>query len=275
MATTQIKNGFAGGSDAQLLVNADGSINVNSSGGGGGSNASVGPTGTTAPTSATEIGGVTAGNLVAITATGQALDINLKTSSVTLPISAASLPLPAGASTSALQTSGNSSLSSVDSKTPALGQALAASSSPVVLTAAQLITLTPLTSVTVNQATGTNLHTVVDNFPATQPVSGTVSISGTVATLGVQPSSAAVTSVASSATVVTILASNASRRGAFIFNNSTAILYIKFGTAASLISFTLPMAANSYYEVPSAIYTGVITGIWAAANGNAAVTEVS
>lgn len=34
MSTTQIKNGFNGGSDAQLLVNADGSINVNSSGGG-------------------------------------------------------------------------------------------------------------------------------------------------------------------------------------------------------------------------------------------------
>lgn len=34
---------------------------------------------------------------------------------------------------------------------------------PVVLTAAQLTTLTPLTSVTVTQATGTNLHTVVDS----------------------------------------------------------------------------------------------------------------
>jgi hypothetical protein len=28
MATTQIKNGYAGGSDAQLLVNSDGSINT-------------------------------------------------------------------------------------------------------------------------------------------------------------------------------------------------------------------------------------------------------
>lgn len=37
MSTTQIKDGFGGGSDNQLKVNADGSINVNSSGGGGGS----------------------------------------------------------------------------------------------------------------------------------------------------------------------------------------------------------------------------------------------
>lgn len=81
----------------------------------------------------------------------------------TLPISAASLPLPAGASTSALQTSGNASLTSIDGKTPALGQALAAASVPVVLPAAQISTLTPLSTVTVTQATGTNLHTVVDS----------------------------------------------------------------------------------------------------------------
>ncbi len=35
MAVTSIKNGFEGGSDDQLLVNPDGSINVNSTGGGG------------------------------------------------------------------------------------------------------------------------------------------------------------------------------------------------------------------------------------------------
>lgn len=61
MATTQIKDGFQGGSDNQLKVNADGSINTT---GGSGSNASVGSTGTTAPTSATELGGINpSGNL--------------------------------------------------------------------------------------------------------------------------------------------------------------------------------------------------------------------
>jgi hypothetical protein len=66
----------------------------------------------------------------------------------TLPqnISASSLPLPSGASTSALQTTGNASLGSIDSKTPALGQALAAASVPVVLPAAQISTLTPQTN---------------------------------------------------------------------------------------------------------------------------------
>lgn len=70
-------------------------------------------------------------------------------SAVTQPVSVASLPLPAGSATSALQTTGNTSLSSMDTKTPALGQALAAASTPVVLTAAQLTTLTPLSSVSI------------------------------------------------------------------------------------------------------------------------------
>lgn len=55
----------------------------------------------------------------------------------TFAISAVSLPLPTGASTSALQTTGNSSLSSIDTKTPALGQAVMASSSPVVIASNQ------------------------------------------------------------------------------------------------------------------------------------------
>ena len=76
----------------------------------------------------------------------------------TQPVSATTLPLPTGASTSALQTTGNSSLSSVDTKTPALGQALAAASTPVVLTAAQITTLTPPAAIT-GFATETTLGT--------------------------------------------------------------------------------------------------------------------
>jgi hypothetical protein len=60
--------------------------------------------------------------------------------------------LPTGASTGAKQDTGNTSLSSIDGKTPALGQALAAASVPVVLTAAQLSTLTPLTTIAATQS---------------------------------------------------------------------------------------------------------------------------
>lgn len=88
----------------------------------------------------------------------------------TQPVSAATLPLPTGASTAASQTTTNSSLSSIDTKTPALGQALAAASSPVVLTAAQITTLTPQT----NALTDTQLRA------STVPVSLTsTTITGT------------------------------------------------------------------------------------------------
>lgn len=67
-----------------------------------------------------------------------------------IPISAANLPLPSGAATGALQTTGNTSLANIDTKIPALGQALAAACTPVVLPVAQITALTPPTSVTIN-----------------------------------------------------------------------------------------------------------------------------
>ena len=80
--------------------------------------------------------------------------------------------------------------------------------------------------------------------------------------------------VASSASSVTLLSANTARRGATIFNDSTQLLYVKFGTTASTTSFTIRMATLSYYEVPFG-YTGRIDGIWSVANGNARVTEVT
>lgn len=147
----------------------------------GGSNASVGVNGTPAPTSSTEVGFVDgSGNLQAASTTnpfpvtlgntlsnvniadygGVATSLGQKLSAAsipvviasdqsTIPISAASLPLPTGASTSALQSAGNASLVSI------------------------LANQTNGTQV-VSQSSGANLHVNVDNFPATQPVSGTV-----------------------------------------------------------------------------------------------------
>lgn len=85
--------------------------------------------------------------------------------------------------------------------------------------------------------------------------------------------------VASSASSVTLLAANALRKGATIVNDSTAILFVKFGSTASTTSFTVELparsaTASSYYEVPFS-YSGVITGIWASATGSARVTEIT
>lgn len=127
------------------------------------SNPSTGTPGTPAPASATLVGGETPGGLL------EAISVD---NSGNQNVNVVSSVLPTGASTSALQTSGNASLTTIATNTPPLGQALAANSSPVVLPATQITALTPLSTVTVIQPTGTNLHAVID--------SGTITASGTV-----------------------------------------------------------------------------------------------
>ena len=71
-------------------------------------------------------------------------------SGVTQPVSGtitANLGTIAGVATATNQETTNTSLASIDTKTPALGQALAVGSIPVVLPAAQITALTPPTSV--------------------------------------------------------------------------------------------------------------------------------
>jgi hypothetical protein len=80
-------------------------------------------------------------------------------------------------------------------------------------------------------------------------------------------------SVAASATSVALLAANAARVGATVFNDSTATLYLKLGTTASTSSYTAQMPQNSYYETPFG-YTGAIDGVWGSATGNARITEL-
>lgn len=108
---------------------------------------------------------------------------------------------------------------------------------------------------------------VYDDITAAKPlpVTGDVDIAVLAA--------AAPTRVASSATVVTLKAANASRRSLSIYNESTAVLYVKFGSTATATDYTVQIAAGGYYEMPTPAYTGIVTGIWASANGAAQVTE--
>jgi hypothetical protein len=80
--------------------------------------------------------------------------------------------------------------------------------------------------------------------------------------------------IASSATVVTLLALNVARKGVMIFNDSTAQLYVAFAAAASLTNFSIKVAPGGTYVMdPYPIYAGIITGIWDGANGNARMSE--
>ena len=78
-------------------------------------------------------------------------------SAVTQPVSAVSLPLPSGASTSALQTTGNSTLSAIAAQLPAtLGQKTSANSMAVVISSDQSAVLTKgPTNATPSLASGT------------------------------------------------------------------------------------------------------------------------
>jgi hypothetical protein len=133
-------------------------------------------------------------------------------------------------------------------------------------------TLAALETISLDSATLAALEsiTIGTALPAGTNALGTVGVTS-------QPSasSATVTQVTSSATSVTLKASNASRKGLSVFNDSTAVLYLKFGATASATSFTVKIGAGEYWESPAApVYTGVVDGIWASANGFAYVTEI-
>jgi hypothetical protein len=110
--------------------------------------------------------------------------------------------------------------------------------------------------------TGTANGLKVDGSAVTQPTKETRS------------TSSSVTQVGSSATNVTLKVSNAARLGLTVHNDSTAILYLKLGATASTTSYTVQVPSQGYYEVPG-LYIGIVDGIWASANGNAYVTELS
>ena len=110
------------------------------------------------------------------------------------------------------------------------------------------------------------------------PISGTVTANagtGTLATNVAAATAATLANVASSASNGTLLASNTSRRGAMVHNDSTQVLYLKYGATASTTSYTVKVPADGYFEFPAPTYTGIVDGIWAAANGNARLTEIT
>ncbi len=129
------------------------------------------------------------------------------------------------------------------------------------------------------------LTSMIAQLPATlgqkaMAASLAVTIASDQSALSVTPtaaSTATTSSVADQDTNINLLASNSSRKGAMVFNESTAVLYLKLGTTASLTSYTVQIQSNGYYELPGPIvYTGNIDGIWASnASGNARITELT
>lgn len=84
---------------------------------------------------------------------------------------------------------------------------------------------------------------------------------------------ATLANVASSATNVTIFSATGNIAGRTLFNDSTAVLYLKFGATASTTSYTTQVAAGALFEFPQPTYAGQVDGIWASANGSARTTQ--
>lgn len=80
--------------------------------------------------------------------------------------------------------------------------------------------------------------------------------------------------VSAATSSTTLLAANAARLGATIWNDSTSILYVLLSTqTASATLCTAKLIADAYYEIPFG-YTGIVKGIWVSATGSARVTEL-
>lgn len=215
--------------DPGLVVRVVGGI----SGGGSGGAVTQGSTPWLVASSDAGILPVTVENTVTVTGTVAA------TQSGTWNVNNVSgtVSLPTGASTSALQTTGNTSLSSIDGKTPALGQTTMAGSVPVAIASNQSAvpvsgTVTATGTVTANQGTpastanrwpvqmtdGTDLAQVsaagavlVDGSATTQPVSGTVTANAGTGTFAVSAASLPLPSGAATASNQTTLGAQTTR----------------------------------------------------------------
>jgi hypothetical protein len=154
-------------------------------------------------------------------------------------------------------------------------------------------------SLTVDQPTGTNLHTVVDSGTITTVTTvtavtaitnalpaGTNAIGKLAANSGVDigdvdvttlpnVSTASLTDLASSTSSAQLLAANAARKGLTLYNTDANGVYVKYGTTASATSFTVLIPTSGYWEMPVPIYTGRLDAIWIAnGSGSLYATEL-
>lgn len=185
-------------------------------------------------------------------------------SAVTQPISAVSLPLPTGASTSALQTTGNTSLATIATNTTGLNLTIGATGATVPADAILVGVKNGANIVALTEGSATSANSIPVVVASDQVVNVALPVSNT----------PTLTSVASSATSVTLLAASGTTKGWIIFNDSTSVLYVAFGGTASTTSFTSKLFPNS--QLTSELtYTGAISGIWATANGFARITQLT
>lgn len=210
-----------------------------------GSNPSIGPNGSTAPTFSTEVGGIDAG-------TGHLVPISVD-SVGNQNVNVVSSVLPTNAATASnqvtqigIETGTETAVQSIDSKTPTLGQKVMAGSSPVVIASDQTpIPVTVPGSITANQGTPNNdanawpIRITDGTHDALVTAAGAVKVDGSAVT---QPVSAASLPLPTGAsTEATLLAFSAKSAAGFVPNkfDETDITYVGATTDISTVVYKL------------------------------------
>lgn len=216
--------------------------------------------------------------------TGGLTDTQLRASAV--PVSAASLPLPTGASTSALQTTGNTSVASIDTKVPSGLTVKAASTAPVAADQSLVVTISPN-----SPATGVTGSVSVTNFPATQAISAvSLPLPTGAATSALQstqdtsinsllkPAStlAAVTTVGAVTAITNALPTGANviggvtQSGTWNVNNVSGTISLPTGASTSVLQTTQDTSINTLLKPASTLAAvttvGTVTAVTAITN---------
>jgi hypothetical protein len=125
-------------------------------------------------------------------------------------------------------------------------------------------------------ACNTGAVTVSTALPAGNNNIGDVDVASLPPVVAATYSTSSVTSVVSAAVSTSILASNANRRMAILFNDCDKAVYVKLGATASTTSFSYKLSPAQTLELPIPLYTGAIDAIWdATPTGSMRVTEIS
>lgn len=73
-------------------------------------------------------------------------------------------------------------------------------------------------------------------------------------------------------TSTTLAALSTSRRGMIVHNDSTEVLFLKYGSTASATSYTFRIAPGDHFIMPMPLYSGTVSGIAGVANGTWRIT---
>jgi hypothetical protein len=87
------------------------------------------------------------------------------------------------------------------------------------------------------------------------------------------PQSATTIAVTAATTSTSLFTGSGGVNARTVYNASSAVCYVTYGTVSSSTLYTLQVPANTYFEFPIPTFGGVVTAVWAAVNGTAYTSQ--